>query len=72
MINIRHKVIRLYEKNREDITLTTYILDDSKELLNGKKRSSIIICPGGAYFNCSDREGDVVAIRFAAIGYHAG
>lgn len=63
-------VIRLYD-DRKDVTLTTYILDDSVELLNGKKRPAIIVCPGGAYFNCSDREGEAVALRFAAMGYHA-
>lgn len=25
-------------RNREDVTLTSYILDDSKEILKGKKR----------------------------------
>jgi acetyl esterase/lipase len=61
--------IRLYE-NREDVTLTTYLIDDSTELMNGKKRPAIIICPGGAYMSCSDREAEPVALRFAAMGYH--
>ena len=60
----------LYE-GREDVTLTTYILDDSRELLDGKKRPAVLVCPGGAYLNCSDREGEPVALRFAAMGYHA-
>ncbi|WP_162012219.1 alpha/beta hydrolase [Streptococcus sp. S784/96/1] len=59
------------DDNNPNVTLTTYILDDSSELLNGKKRPAIIICPGGAYLNCSDREGEPVALRFAAMGYHA-
>lgn len=62
--------IRLYE-NRTDVTLTTYILDDSREMLNGRKRPAILICPGGAYVFCSDREAEPVALRFAAMGYHA-
>lgn len=64
------KTIRLYRKRR-DVTLTAYILADSPELLNGKKRPAILICPGGAYINCSDREAEPVALRFAAMGYHA-
>jgi acetyl esterase/lipase len=64
------EVLRLYE-NREDATLTTYIIKDSVELLNGRKRPAILICPGGAYLGCSDREGEAVALRFAAMGYHA-
>ncbi len=60
----------LYE-DRGDVTLTTYILEDSPELLNGKKRPAVLVCPGGAYLNCSDREAEPVALRFAAMGYHA-
>ncbi|MCM8710306.1 alpha/beta hydrolase [Clostridium sp. SYSU_GA19001] len=64
------EVIKFYE-DREDVTLTTYVISDSPELLNGKKRPAIIICPGGAYLGCSDREGEAVALRFASMGYHA-
>lgn len=62
--------INLYE-NRQDATLTTYVLDDSNELLKGKSRPAVLICPGGAYLYCSDREGEPVAARFNAMGYHA-
>jgi acetyl esterase/lipase len=31
----------------------------------------VLICPGGAYLFCSDREAEPVALRFAAMGYHA-
>ena len=62
--------IKLYE-NRDDVTLTTYVLDDSPEMLNGKNRPAVLICPGGAYMSCSDREGEPVALRFASMGYHA-
>lgn len=64
------KTIELYE-NRQDVTLTTYVLSDSPELLNGKKRPGVLVCPGGAYLNCSDREAEPVALRFATMGYHA-
>jgi acetyl esterase/lipase len=64
------EVIKFYE-DREDVTLTTYVIKDSPELLGGKKRPAVIICPGGAYLSCSDREGESVALRFAAMGYHA-
>ncbi len=65
-----HEKIQLYE-NRSDVTLTTYVLDDSAEMLNGKKRPAVLVCPGGAYLGCSDREAEPVALRFAAMGYHA-
>ena len=64
------ETLNIYE-GREDVTLTGYIIGDSPELLNGKARPAILICPGGAYFNCSDREAEPVALRFAAMGYHA-
>jgi acetyl esterase/lipase len=40
-------------------------------MLNGKKRPAVLVCPGGGYLNCSDREAEPVALRFAAMGYHA-
>lgn len=64
------KTIRLYEE-REDVTLTTYILQDSRELLAGKSRPAVLICPGGAYISCSDREAEPIALKFASMGYHA-
>ena len=60
----------LYE-DRQDVTVTSYILDDSPEMLNGKSRGGVVICPGGGYFNCSDREAEPIAMAFAAMGYHA-
>lgn len=62
--------IQLFE-NRPEVILKTYILDNSKELLNGKSRPAIIINPGGAYLNLSDREAEPIAIAFANMGYHA-
>lgn len=63
-------VLSLYD-DRQDVTLTAYLLSDSPELLNGKKRPAVLVCPGGAYLGCSDREAEPVALRFAAMGYHA-
>ncbi|MTB63902.1 alpha/beta hydrolase fold domain-containing protein [Streptococcus sp. zg-86] len=59
------------DANDEHVSLTTYILDESQELLSGKKRPAVLICPGGAYLNCSAREAEPIALRFAAMGYHA-
>ena len=64
------KRIKLIE-GRDDVTLTTYVLADSPAMLNGKKRPAVIVCPGGAYLNCSDNEGEPVALAFAMMGYHA-
>lgn len=67
---MKSEVIKLYEE-REDVTLTTYILADSEEMLNGKPRGAVLICPGGGYLNCSDREAEPIAMKFAAMGYQA-
>lgn len=67
---MKTEVIQLYE-DRNDVTLTTYILQDSPELLAGKERPAVLICPGGGYFYCSDREAEPVALKFASMGYHA-
>ncbi|WEV70483.1 alpha/beta hydrolase [Lactobacillus sp. ESL0785] len=57
-------------KNNPDVTLTAYLLDDSHEMLKGTPRPALIICPGGGYFSCSDREAEPVAMYFANQGYH--
>ena len=67
---MKSECIQLYKK-REDVTLTTYVWTNSRELLDGRKRPAVLICPGGGYFNCSDREAEPIALRFAAMGYHA-
>lgn len=61
--------IKLYE-NRNDVTLTGYLLDDCVAWEKGGHRPAIIICPGGAYLNLSDAEAEPVAIRFASMGFH--
>ena len=50
--------------------LYTYILDNSPEI-NINERPLVLICPGGGYEMTSDREGETVAMRFLAMGYHA-
>ena len=62
--------IYFYE-DRTDVSLTTYLVDDSPDLMAGKRRPAILICPGGGYFNCSDREAEPIALKFASMGYHA-
>lgn len=66
---MKSEIIQLYV-DREDVTLTTYILDESPELAGGN-RPAVLICPGGAYMGCSDREGEPVAMKFLSMGYQA-
>ena len=67
---MKTEVFKLLE-GRDDVTLTSYILDNSSELNNGEKRPAVVICPGGAYLCCSDREGEPVAMAFLRMGYNA-
>jgi len=57
--------------DQEYAYLQTYLLHDSGEFNQQKKRPAVIICPGGAYLGTSDREAEPVALRFAAAGYQA-
>ena len=50
----------------------TYVLSNYEDIDINRKRVFIIICPGGAYCRCSNREAEAVAIRFNAMGYNCG
>ena len=50
--------------------LITYIQADSAEIPI-QDRPLVLICPGGAYAFTSDREAEVLALQFLAMGYHA-
>ena len=53
-----------------DALLRTYVLSNYEDLDIARKRAFIIICPGGAYCHCSNREAEAVAIKFNAMGYN--
>lgn len=51
-------------------TLTTYIIRHTDAIMIDR-RPMIIICPGGGYNHVSEREGEMIALSFLAMGYHA-
>lgn len=51
-------------------TLTAYCPDASPEIDSNIKRPTIIICPGGGYLMCSDREAEPIALAFTARGFN--
>ncbi len=55
----------------DNVTLTTYILDSSREMLYLAARPAVLIFPGGAYRHCSDREAEPIAMAFLAMGFSA-
>ncbi len=67
---IHEKIDIRGEGSGEDAVLYTYILDITEDFYE-KKRPLILVCPGGGYGFCSDREGEMIAMQFNAMGYHA-
>ena len=66
-----HNTIPIQAKGSEtEAKLVTYFLDHSSEMLIDK-RPVVLICPGGGYEYTSEREGEVLATQFLAMGYHA-
>ena len=54
-----------------DVQMTLYLLDNNEEIDLHRKRPLILICAGGGYRRRSFREGEPVAVRMLAMGYHA-
>lgn len=54
-----------------DVSLTTYILDNSPEVDPQRRRPLVVVCPGGGYAFRSFREAEPVAVRLNALGFHA-
>ena len=67
-----HKIIK--EEIRVPGTLTdtyleTYLLSITDKF-TVQERPLILVCPGGGYNHTSDREAEIVAMQFNAMGYH--
>lgn len=54
-----------------EASLEGYLLDCEITLGLEKDRPAVLICPGGGYVYCSPREGEPVALSYAARGFHA-
>ena len=62
---MRHEVICLC-KDDENVTLTTFV-----PLTRAEKSDAMLVIPGGGYHHiCADREGESIAMAFAARGIH--
>lgn len=75
---MRHEILHLKDSfpflgtNGADPTLTYYLPFNMTEMDRGdQKRPCIVICPGGGYGYCSQREAEVVALQFLTEGYNA-
>jgi acetyl esterase/lipase len=50
--------------------VTTYLISHS-DMIAINRRPLVIICPGGSYRFTSERVGEIVALQYNAMGYHA-
>ena len=50
--------------------LTVYLRDSCDRMPSAIDRPMVLVVPGGGYTHVSAREGDPVALQFAAAGYH--
>ncbi len=48
----------------------TYLISDSEKIMLDK-RPLVVICPGGGYAYTSEREGEMLALKWNSWGYHA-
>ena len=64
------KSIHLTVPDYPEAALDGYILDCELLLGQEKSRPAIVVIPGGGYLYCSPREGEPVALAYAARGFH--
>lgn len=65
------KMIHTTVPGYPEATLEGYILDCEITLGQETDRPAVLVLPGGGYLYCSPREGEPVALSYAARGFHA-
>lgn len=65
------KTIHMQCPGHPEALLEGYILDCAITYGQEKARPAVLVCPGGGYVYCSPREGEPVALSYAARGFHA-
>lgn len=66
-----HEIIRLSGEDGSCAKLVSYVPDNFEEIDLERTRPTVLICPGGGYMMCSEREGEPVALMLAAHGFNA-
>ena len=51
--------------------LALFLLPASESLPHRAEKPLVLVCPGGAYSYCSDREAESIAAKYLAAGFHA-
>jgi acetyl esterase/lipase len=74
---MRHEIIHMKEyypvlgQEGRDPLLTTYLPYNMLEMgRQDQKRPCLLICPGGGYSMCSEREAEVIGLHFLPAGYN--
>lgn len=65
------KMIHTTVPGYPEATLEGYLLDCEISLGQESNRPAVLVLPGGGYLYCSPREGEPVALSYAARGFHA-
>ncbi len=62
---------RFYLRDDQSAYFDTYIQEVSPEMRAIAPRPMVIVCPGGSYWMCSDREAEPIALEFLTRGFDA-
>lgn len=65
------KYERFYLRDDQSAYFDTYIQEVSPEMRAIAPRPMVVVCPGGSYWMCSDREAEPVALEFLTRGFDA-
>lgn len=53
----------------QDPTLTCYLGDNFAEIDPARRKPAVLVCPGGAYQMCSQREAEPIALNYLPYGF---
>lgn len=74
---MRYEILHLKDffpalgENGRDATLAAYLPDNLTEMgRDNEAHPSLLICPGGAYCFCSQREAEPIALHFLTEGFN--
>ena len=65
-----HQRIMVPSSGGTQLAMDAYVPFASQEIDPNVKRPAIVICPGGGYHFCSEREAEPVALRFLTEGFN--
>ena len=65
-----HQRVMVPSSRGTQLPMDVYVPFASREIDPAPKRPAIVICPGGGYHFCSEREAEPVALRFLSEGFN--